>query len=146
VYSRTIKPSQAYVPGKTPRHEEGAFDTLRATARAGMSVEALTDSAAFQTGLDYLATGLYWEAHEVLETVWLVLPDESDARWIVQSLIQLANARLKHAMDRPKAALRLCAIVQDLLSKMSTTVVMGLKITKIREEVVALEKQIKYAL
>jgi len=146
MFSRTIKPTQAYVPGKTPRHEEGAFDSVRATARAGMSVDALTDCAAFQTGLEYLDTGYYWEAHEVLEPVWMVLPNNSDERYLVQALIQLANARLKLCMGRPKAALRLCGIVQKLLWSISMTVVMGIDIAEVCNEVAGFAQHLRCAL
>ncbi len=104
-------PPHAYVPGQTPRHPEGAFDTLRDTARAGMSAEALADSAAFRAGLKYLEGEFFWEAHEVLEPVWMALPERSPERHLVQALIQLANARLKARMNRPRAVARLGAIV-----------------------------------
>ncbi len=42
-------------------------------------------------------------------------PDPSPERDMVQAVIQLANARLKLRMDRPKAAARLCGMVRDLL-------------------------------
>ena len=104
-------PMHAYVPGQTPRHAEGAFDALCVTARPGMSPAALADSAAFRAGLHYLDKGYFWEAHEVLEPVWLALPEGCAERHLVQALIQLANARLKALMGRPRAVARLGAIV-----------------------------------
>ena len=105
-------PPYAYIPGKTPRHAEGFFDAIRNTAQPGMGLRALLGSAAFETGLAYLHAGFNWEAHEVFEPVWMALPAGSAGRDFVQGLIQLANARLKLEMGRPRAAARLCAMTR----------------------------------
>ena len=105
-------PPYAYIPGKTPRHAEGFFDAIRNTAQPGMGPRALLGSAAFETGLAYLHAGFNWEAHEVFEPVWMALPAGSAGRDFVQGLIQLANARLKLEMGRPRAAARLCAMTR----------------------------------
>lgn len=110
-----VLPDHAYVPGETPRHPEGAFDALRDTARPGMPVAGLIASPAWRAGLRFDAAGFHWEAHEVMEPVWLALPPNSAERRIVQAAIQLANARLKLRMGRPAAALRLADIVAGLV-------------------------------
>lgn len=132
----------AYIPGHTPRHKEGRFDSIRETAQPGMSVDELANSRAFLTGLDYLDTEFYWEAHEVLEPVWLALPDHSDEKHLVQALIQLANAHLKLRMNRPAATARLCVIVTDLLSPLSQAVVMSVSVAKLQQQVDELKKQV----
>jgi uncharacterized protein len=109
------RPPRAHIPGVNPRHPEGQFDAIRATARPGMTEAALADCAAFRAGLDWLLAGFHWEAHEVLEPVWMALP-EGPARQMTQALIQLANARLKDRMDRPRAAARLRALAAAHLS------------------------------
>ncbi|MGR3793095.1 DUF309 domain-containing protein [Vannielia sp. SX4] len=105
------RPDYAYVPGQNPRHPEGAFDAIRASAETDP-----LGSDALRIGLDWIDAGFYWEAHEVLEPVWLVLPDGPD-RVGMQALIQLANAGLKARMNRPSAALRLCDIAARLLDE-----------------------------
>lgn len=132
-------PTHAYVPGQTPRHPEGCFDTIRDTAEPGMDAAALAATDAFQTGLAYLEQGYFWEAHEVLEPVWMILPEDGEPRIFVQALIQLANARLKFRMDRPKAALRLCAMVRELLEKTSGGVIMGVDTAGIHAQLDSLE-------
>lgn len=99
-------PPFACVPGRTPRHEEGRFDALKADPET-----------ALRAGVAYFERGFFWECHEVLEAVWLQAPDPSPERDMVQAVIQLANARLKLRMDRPKAAARLCSIVRGLLDR-----------------------------
>lgn len=118
-------PPHAYVPGFTPRHPEGAFDDIRATASAGMTPAALAATPAFREGLRYLRAGYFWEAHEVLEAVWLALPADAAERTFVQALIQIANGRLKLRMERPKAARRLAGIAEDLLEKVPPAGVMA---------------------
>jgi predicted metal-dependent hydrolase len=99
-------PPFACVPGQTARHPEGFFDFLKADR-----------ATALRAGLVYFERGFFWECHEVLEAVWMETPDPSPERDMVQAVIQLANARLKLRMDRPKAAVRLCGIVRRLLDQ-----------------------------
>ena len=110
-------PPHAYIPGQTPRHPEGAFENLRATARPGMTEDALAASPAMQAGLHFLHAGFEWEAHEVLEPVWIACPPNSPARHMAQALIQLANARLKDRMTQPRAAARLRKIAARHLAE-----------------------------
>ncbi|MBO6637790.1 MAG: DUF309 domain-containing protein [Roseitalea sp.] len=82
-----------------------------------MSAEALAMSPAFIAGTDFFENGFFWEAHEVWEAVWMACPPNSAEHRFVQALIQLANAELKLAMDKPHAAMRLCAIAEGHLSE-----------------------------
>ena len=131
-------PGHAYLPGQTPRHPEGAFEWLRESARAGMSADALARSEAFRAGLVYLEKGYFWEAHEVLEPVWMALPQGSAERHLLQALIQLANARLKARMGRPRAVARLGAMVlrhlADCRAAGGGAVMMGVALAPIRAE------------
>jgi len=122
-------PSHAYVPGLNTRHEEGWFDRIKGSVRAGMPPEALGRSRAFKTGMAYLDEGYFWECHEVLEAVWMVLPDQTPERTLVQAIIQLANARLKLRMRRPRATQRLCDIVEGHLHALgSANLVLGVRV------------------
>lgn len=136
-------PAYPYVPGRTPRHPEGQFDALRATARQGASPAELVATPAWAAGLAYLEDGFYWEAHEVLEPVWLALPRGSREREMVQALIQLANACLKREMGRPRAVLRLCRIVAGHLDHLGHGPVMGQPLEDLRDAIHALENQIR---
>lgn len=99
------RPPHAYVPGQTPRHPEGRFDGLR---------EDL--DTAWRAGCLYLSEGYFWEAHELLEPVWMAEYEGSDARQLVQALIQVANAGLKVRMNRPRAVDRLLKLAGDALA------------------------------
>lgn len=120
-------PAHSYVPGVNKRHPEDAFDSLKAGISAAMSIDELAECSAFQHGLLYLNGGYYWEAHEMFEPVWMSLPEDSDEKRFVQALIQVANACLKHRMQRPKASLRLCTIAEGLLAGVAGTELLGVQ-------------------
>lgn len=138
-----VYPDHAYVPGRTPRHPDGLFDDLRDCVDVDAPPEKLVQSPAWTAGLCFLEEGFFWEAHEVLEPVWMALPLGSDEREMAQALIQLANACLKREMQRPKAVLRICAMVRVHLGRISAPSVMGQVPTDLLETVEALENQIR---
>ena len=126
-------PLHAYVPGQTPRHRDGAFDALRATARKGMTPAELAECAAFVSGLLYVEDGYFWEAHEVLEPVWMALEDGPE-RQFVQGVIQVANAALKLKMNRPNAVRRLCDIADGHLDACGEAgAIMGLSLSEVQQ-------------
>lgn len=137
-----MTPTHAYIPGQTPRHPDGAFDVLRGSVRVGMSEGELAASAAMRAGLRFLDQGYNWEAHEVLEPVWMACPPNSVARFMAQALIQLANARLKLAMGQPRAAGRIVALAAAHLDEVRGEAVLGVAVTVVRESLEA----VKYAL
>lgn len=111
----TVWPDHAYTPGQTPRHPAGAFGKITATARAGADPEALMRCRAWRLGLRWAEAGYFWEAHELFEAVWAVLPSRSRERRLVQAVIQIVNAGLKQRMGRPRAVARLAGMVRGLL-------------------------------
>lgn len=133
-------PPFAHVPGQGPRHAEGAFDALTAGVRAGMTVAELAETRAWAAGWRFLRAGYFWEAHEVLEPVWMALPEGSAERAFVQAAIQTANAALKRRMGRPRAVSRLCAMVRELLAQCAgRTEIMGRGVAELQDSVGRLE-------
>lgn len=110
------RPPYAFLPGQTLEHEGQALAAIRATV-AGVPADRLVTTAAWTFGLDFLRDGYFWEAHEVLEAVWLALPPNSAERMLCQGLIQLANAGLKQVMQRDTAAARLRQIARDRIAE-----------------------------
>nr|WP_255553389.1 DUF309 domain-containing protein [Maritimibacter sp. DP1N21-5] len=68
-------------------------------------------------GFAQYRAGFFWEAHEAWEPVWMDLPPNSPEKAEMAALIQLANARLKLAMDRPNAVARILPLIDDHLSR-----------------------------
>jgi hypothetical protein len=80
-----------------------------------MSGAQVAASPAWAAARAYYGAGFYWEAHELLEPVWMATAPGSAERHLVQAFIQLANARLKLRMERPKAVARLCCLSREHL-------------------------------
>ncbi len=135
-------PPHAHIPGKTPRHPEGRFDALCATALPDQTGRAVFASDAWRAGLQFFRSGYFWEAHEVWEAVWMALPDELDERRLVQGMIQLANAALKEKMERPRAVLRLCDIAEQALKALPEALwrIAGLSEDEIRDHLLEMRK------
>jgi len=110
-------PPHAYVPGQNARHPEGWFDDIKASVTTDLPVDLLHLTEAWQAGLAYLDAGYFWECHEVLEAVWMQTPLNTPEREMTQAVIQLANARLKLRMDKPRAVRRLCDMVMVHLDR-----------------------------
>lgn len=121
---RFPSPPHAHVPGRTPRHPENAFAALHASVRSGLDAAELARCDAWAAGWQFFDDGFFWEAHEVWEPVWMALTDGTDDRQMAQAAIQTANAALKLRMERPRAVLRLCDIVGDLVRGLGSKTVM----------------------
>ncbi|MBD1548642.1 DUF309 domain-containing protein [Roseibium aggregatum] len=124
-------PDYRHIPGRNERPAEGAFAGVKATAPAVTSSGTAGDNTAWCYGIRLLNEGYFWEAHEVLEQVWLNAPPNSRERRLVQAVIQLANGCLKETMDQPRARLRiadLCrAALEEAYPEGRSTRLMGLE-------------------
>ncbi len=124
-----VFPQHAYVPGQNARHPEDWFDGIKASVTADTPQHLLHQTDAFKTGIAYFEAGFFWECHEVLEAVWMQTTDPSPERDMVQAVIQLANARLKRVMGKPRATLRLCDMVLAHLERCKTEdPILGLRV------------------
>lgn len=126
-------PARPYVPGRTPRHAEDRFDAVKACAPNPTRSDEADRNLAWRHGLNLFAAGYFWEAHEVLERVWMNAPENSAERHVVRGVIQLANAALKQRMGRERAAARLAAIAAELFTRAPRDgVVMGMSVERLR--------------
>ena len=135
-------PPHVYVPGRSPRHPARWFDDLKASVPPDIEPGQLQNTLAFKAGKAFFDAGFYWECHEVLEVIWRQTKDPSPERDMVLALIQLANARLKLLMARPRAAWRLCDMVETHLARCPTDQhVLGLDTEQMRAEAKATRKE-----
>ncbi|MEL6791921.1 MAG: DUF309 domain-containing protein [Pseudomonadota bacterium] len=107
-------PGRKYVPGATARHPEGAFDAIRDRALPATESAKAAENPAWVYGLRLFDAGFWWEAHEVLEPVWMNARPNSPERAMTQAVIQLANGALKREMGAENAWVRLRAIALRL--------------------------------
>ncbi len=102
-------PQWAYVPGEAAE-ADADYETLG-------QVKALVPSAfrgyvparhpALRYGLLLNDRGYFWEAHEILETVWAAAPQGGRERILLRACIHVANANLRLRMQRSHSAGRL---------------------------------------
>ena len=133
-------PAHRYIPGHTRRHPEGAFDAIREMAPKPSLSGGAADNPAWLYGLRLFDAGFWWEAHEVLEPVWMNARPNSAERAVVQAVIQLANAALKREMEKEKAVRRLCDIAARLVDDAAAGGgrILGLDLNELREIVAAI--------
>jgi hypothetical protein len=132
------------VPGRTPRHPDGAFDAFHDSVAPGMRPEDLERTLAWKAGLVFLEEGYFWEAHEVLEPVWMATPAGSAENQLVQAVIQTANAALKARMGQAGAAARLCDLAESHLRAARSAggdVVMALPLDHVRDRIAGLRSE-----
>jgi hypothetical protein len=137
-----VLPPEPHMPGLTARPDDALFAPLKSGLGSHLDVEALAASAAFLGGREAFERGYFWEAHELWEAVWTCLPPASAERNLLRGLIQLANARLKLRMARPRAVERIAALADSALQEAfrgRTELLMGLS----RVEVEALGERLR---
>jgi predicted metal-dependent hydrolase len=106
-------PAWRHIPGVSARHADDAFDAIKALCPSRVTDEGAAANDAWAYGLRLFNHGYYWEAHEVLETVWMRAAPNSRERALVRALIHLANGALKLAAGKPAAASRLAALATE---------------------------------
>jgi hypothetical protein len=101
-------PQWAYVPGETVE-AEADYETL---AQAKLLVPSRfrgyvpARHPALRYGIALNDSGYFWEAQEILETVWAAAPQGGRERILLRACIQIANANLRLRMRKPYAAAR----------------------------------------
>ena len=130
-------PDTPHIPGRTRRPVTSpAFDAAAAAPLETID-QMWRENTTYLYGLDLYAAGFFWEAHEVWEPVWIRSTGNSRERLLVQGLIQLSNACLKIAMNRPAAARRLLQISQGKLREAAIggPILMGVELHSLADAV-----------
>jgi hypothetical protein len=100
-------PRWAHLPGVTPEPDRAPLEAAKATLPARFRAPPGPTEPALAYGLALHDAGFFWEAHEVLEAVWLATALNTPERLLIRGFIQLANAGLKRRLGREGAAERL---------------------------------------
>lgn len=116
-------PPYRHLPGRTPKPDDGPAHAMARAAPARMDPELWQSNEAYLYGFALLRDAYYWEAHEVWEAVWQSCKPNSRERFLLQALIQLANASLKQRLGQASAAGRIRVHAAKLLREV--TVVPG---------------------
>lgn len=110
---RIALPDRRHLPGQNERPGEEAFDFLLELSPSITTHADAGTNTGWRYGLRLLNHGFFFEAHEVLENVWHRAPPNSRERFLVQSVIHLANGALKQTMGRKAAAARLAELARQ---------------------------------
>ncbi|MFT4118006.1 DUF309 domain-containing protein [Bradyrhizobium sp.] len=102
-------PQWAYVPGETAA-ADADYETLalaKALVPSAFRGYVPARHPALRYGLALNDRGYFWEAQELLETVWAAAPQGGRERILLRACIHIANANLRLRMQRPHSATRL---------------------------------------
>jgi hypothetical protein len=130
-------PCRRHIPASGSTPDRAPLDAVKALTPPRVSEETWHDAPAYAYGLRLYAHGFFWEAHEGWEAVWVATAPNSQERYLLAGLIQLANACLKLEMAQPKAALRLLKAACDHLGECRSLAVLGLEPVALARDVTA---------
>jgi hypothetical protein len=101
-------PHWAYVPGETAEAEADHKTLARARALVPSRFHGFVPARhpVLRYAFALNAAGYFWEAQEILETVWAAAPQGGRERILLRACIQIANANLRLRMRKPHAAAR----------------------------------------
>lgn len=110
-------PEHAHIPGVTASAEHQLLAPIVDQADPVTSTATAYANVAWRYGLRLYNSGFYWEAHEVLERVWMNAQQNTREQQLVQGVIHLANAGLKQAMGRDPAVQRLLSLAASCFDR-----------------------------
>lgn len=110
-YSGIDLPKFRYIPGQGPhpRHLAKGSHFPELPSPIPLSLESWQDSVHYRYAVDLFNYGYWWEAHEVLEVLWVQAKRETPTGIFLQGLIQISAALLKESQALHKASLSLTA-------------------------------------
>ena len=110
-YSNIDLPEFRYIPGHKLKQKspvKGAH-LPELPPPVSLSAKSWQDSAHYLYAIDLFNYGYWWEAHEVLEVLWVIAKRETPTGIFIQGLIKISAAFLKESQALHEAALSLSA-------------------------------------
>ena len=107
--SRLPLPRWAYVPGEAyePDADYETLAQVKLLVPPAFRGYAPARHPALRYGIALNDNGYFWEAREILETVWAAAPQGGRERILLRACIMVANANLRLRMEKPGSAARL---------------------------------------
>jgi len=109
-YSTFPLPTHKYIPGEgihPSRHPKGSHIPRLPEEPQPFSDSTRHNSPRYLYAIDLFNSGYYWEAHEVLEELWVSTGRTTPTGQFLQGLIQIAAAVLKQTQNKHQPARRL---------------------------------------
>jgi len=107
-------PRHAHTPGEATEPDLVPLDEAKALIPGRFTAGVPINHPALQFGLRLYENGYFWEAHEILEAIWMVAPQNGRDRLALRALIQLANAALK-----PETTREFLSVIQKSARRMN---------------------------
>ena len=105
-------PNHKYIPGKSihPTKGKNGFHIPNiAKDLSEFNTETWHNSQKYLYAIDLFNFGYWWEAHEVLEDLWIQTGKTTSLAKFIQGLIQISAALLKDFQSKSQAAEKLAA-------------------------------------
>ena len=109
-YSKISLPKKRYMPGQDlhpDKDPKGSHIPEIPATKIKFSAGLWQESEKYLYAIDLFNYQYFWEAHEVLEGLWIEIGRETPTGVFVQGIIQVSAALLKEVQSSHKGALRL---------------------------------------
>jgi hypothetical protein len=128
---RKFIPGQGIHPDKDPH---GPHIPKIPAGSIAFGTDSWSRSPQYLYAIDLFNFGYWWEAHEVLEKIWIQTGRSTPVARFIQGLIQISAALLKYPQSNPRVASRLVAGGLGKL-KLQSGVYLGIKIDDFAHQV-----------
>jgi Domain of unknown function (DUF309) len=101
-------PRWAYVPGETEAAADSeTLDQVKRLVPTAFRGYLPARHPAIRYGMALNDRGYFWEAQDVLQTVWAAAPQGGRERTLLRACILITDANLRLRMQKPSAAVRM---------------------------------------
>jgi len=111
-YTNIPFPERKYLPGESihpSKHPEGSHIPEVPSDMTTFDIDTWRHSQPYLYAIDLFNFGYWWEAHEVLEDLWVQTGKTTVIAKFIQGIIQISAALLKDSQSVPIGASRLVA-------------------------------------
>ena len=117
-YTEIELPREPYMPGRGMTHprRRPPYSHLPELPVVILTPETWSGTIRYLYAADLFNNGYWWEVHEVLEGLWLILDRMAQPAVFLQGLIQTAAAMLKHKVGDSRAAVALLVKAREKIS------------------------------
>jgi len=109
-YTEFPLPSRKYIPGQgihPDRHPQGSHIPEIPPEDKEFTMDNWQYCQRYLYAIDLFNAGYWWEAHEVLEELWVESGRTTEIARFLQGVIQVSAALLKVTISNPRGAIRL---------------------------------------
>jgi len=103
-YSAFGLPAKRHIPGSGSEPDLEFLQSIKQQCPENIATDQWRGNLVYRYGWHLFTHQFYWESHEIWEAVWLRCHANSRQRFLLQALIQIANARLKIMQNKNTVA------------------------------------------